>query len=599
MWDRRASASAALVCLIAAATGASFWLWRTQERASIADAGVPEVPDLSRWPAGFARAVEETGAAIRDARDPVEPLAQLAGLYYANTYDAQATQVLDALRRLDPTNARWVYLLAALRLREGDRDAAEEALRQTSELDPSYLPAWFSLAEILAKRGAIDAARECYARAVEVAPQDVRAAYFQIGFEAIYGDAAQARRRLTELAQANPGIAELHALLAELNARAGDRAGEERERRLASTAGRELTHADPWVDEWTRYCFDVERLSVLAQEAARERQFDHAENLLKRAIEIDPSEPSSWQYLQLLYQQMGRPEDALRVLEQAAASSVDDPELRAEQANLLCTQGRADDALSLLQQSLQRWPDAAPLHASRGFVLGRSGKPQAAVFALREAVRLDPTLVDAQFYLAVSLREIDQVAASRAAVERALAMRPEYPDALAWLARIALETDDLATAEATLSQLMRVRPDAESDSLFASLQLLKGAHAEQSGDAATAAELYRKGLEVAPEDGPLLRAAGILALRAQRHREAIDAFERYRRSDPGNPDAYLLLGNALQRAGRVDDARRTLQEGLRLSRQAGREQQAARFRRALERLRTRNLEAGRDAETAS
>ena len=28
--------------------------------------------------------------------------------------------MLDALRRLDPTNARWIYLLAALRLREGD-----------------------------------------------------------------------------------------------------------------------------------------------------------------------------------------------------------------------------------------------------------------------------------------------------------------------------------------------------------------------------------------------------------------------------------------------------------------------------------------------
>jgi len=597
MWDRRASASAALVCVIAGAAGASFWLWRAQERASIASAGVPEIPDLSRWPHEYARAVEQASAAARDARDPIEPLAQLAGLYYANTYDAQATRALDALRRLDPTNARWVYLLADLRLREGERATAEEALRQTLKLDPSYLPAWFSLAEILAQRGEIDAARECYARAAEAAPQDVRAAYFQIGFEAIHGDAAEARRRLTELAQAHPDIAELHALLAELYARHGDRDAEDRERQLASTVEHELTHADPWVDDWTRYCFDVERLTVLSQEAAREQRFDAAESLLVRAVDLDPSDPLLRRHLELLYQQMGRPADALRVLENAAESSIDDPELRAEQAMLLCALGRTDDAVALLQAALRRFPAAAPLHASLGYALGRSGKPQAAVSALSEAVRLDPTLVEAEFYLAVSLREVGQVAASRDAVERALSMRPDYPDALAWLAKIALETGDLVSAESTLNQLMRVRPDAESDSLFAELQLLKGANAERSGDDATAADLYRAGLEVAPEDGPLLRAVGILALRAKRHREAIDAFDRYRRADPENPDAYLLLGNALRRVGRVEDARRTFQEGLRLSRRAGREQQTARFRRALERLRAGGPAAQRDTDT--
>ena len=598
MFDRRTIVSAALVCLIVAAAGAAFWLWRAQERAAIASAGVPEIPDLSRWPAEFEREVREATAAVRDAGDPIDPLARLAGLYHVNAYSAQAIQSLDALRRLDPTNARWVYRLADLRLRVGEQDAAEEALRQTLKLDPAYLPAWFARAAILTRRGAIDEARECYARAAEAAPQDVRAAYFQIAFDAMYGDASESRRRLAELVQSNSGIADLHALLAELHAREGNRDGEEQERRRVLTANRELTHADPWVDELSRYCFDVERLGVLASEAIRERRLGVAEKLLKRAIRIAPSEPSSWDILQSLYQEMGRPADALGALETAAANFLDDPGLRAEQSKLLCALGRPEEAVSLLQDALRRWPDTAVLHAALGFALGNSGRPEAAASALREAVRLDPTLVEAQLNLGISLYAFAQIDASRTAVERALSMRPEFPEALALLASIALKSGDLVTAESTLFRLMSLRPDADSGLLFAELQLLKGANAELSGDYASAGGLYETGLEVAPGYGPLLRAVGLLAMRTKRLGAAIDAFERYLQSEPENAGAYLLLGNALRRADRVADARRTLQDGLRTSQRSGREDHAVQFQRALERLRGRSPQPERETDTA-
>ena len=585
MLDRRTVVSALLVCVIAAAAGAAFLLWRAQEREAIALAGVPEVPDLSRWHGDFGREVREANAAVREAQNPIEPLARLAGLYHVNGYSAQAIQALTALHRLDPTNARWIYLRADLHFRADERDAAETLLRQVLEFDPSYLPAWFRVGKLLIQRGAIDAAREAHARAVEVAPQDVRALVYQIAFEVARREASDARSRLDGLVELYPDIAELHELLAAIHTQDGNLDAMERERQLAVAAPLKLSDADPWVDDLAHHCFDIERLSAFAGTAVLDRRFDFAEYLLMRAIQIAPSEPSLLKDLQSLYLRMGRPEDALRVLETAAADALDDPELRAIQASLLSAQGRFEEAISLLQAALQRRPDAAQLYAALGPALGLAGRPAASVPALREAIRLDPTLVDAQFNLGISLQAIGQVGAARIATERVLSMRPDHPDAHVLLASLALESGDLEAAESTLNRLMNLRPDANARAMFAALQHMKGVDAEQSGNYASAEGHYRAGLEVAPRYAPLLRAIGLLAMQAGRPGAAIDAFERYLQSKPEAPGPYLMLGEALRRVGRIADARRIYQDGLQLSRRNGRADQAARFRRELERLR--------------
>jgi tetratricopeptide (TPR) repeat protein len=515
---------------IVTVAGVAFQSWRAHERVAIAIAGVPKIPDLSRWPGGFARAVRSASAAVHEERNPIEPLARLAGLYHANVYNAQAVRVLSALRRLDPKNSRWAYLLADLRLRVGEWDAAAQVLRQTLELDPQYSPAWFRLAKLLAIRGEIDAARECYARAVATAPEDLLTRYIQIGFEAAYGNASESRRRLGELVRANPDYPALHASLAELHAQSGDLESAARERLLASTTRRQLVQRDPWVEELAEFSFDVSQLSLLANTATRERRFDVAENLLIKAILIAPFEPSLWGSLGSVYQNAGRPGDALRLSKFAIAIIPDDPGLRAKQAALLCDLARPKQAISRLQPALQRWPEEADLHVALGVALGISGKPEAAASALREAIHLDPTLLEAQFLLAVSLYELGQFDASRKAAQKALLIRPEYSVALSLLASIALKSADLAAAESKVKQLLMLNPGANARSLVASL-------------------------------------------------------EPYLRFEPGNTDAYLLLGEVLRDAGRVDDARAIFQQGFQMTRKNGHADQAVRFRQALERLR--------------
>jgi tetratricopeptide (TPR) repeat protein len=506
MLARQTLLGVALAAAIAITLGLAFQSWRSQQRHAQAISGVPRIPDLQRWPADFAREVRAASAAVRSARDPLEPLARLAALYHANAYGAEASQALEALRGLDPREPRWAYRLADLRLRVGDAEAAEPELRRALELAPDYLPAWFRLAELLERRGALDEARDCYARAAAEAPHDERVAYYQIVFEARHGDPREARRRLVELVRAHPELTDLQQQVAELDASEGAPQAAERARGAGAPAPRELSHEDPWIDELNRYGFDVHRLSVLAEEAARERRFETAEQLLLRATRISPGESSAWELLQSVYQQMGRPGDALRTLEAAVAALPDEPKLRARQSELLSSLQQPEQAIALLQTALQRWPDAAPLHAALGVAQGIAGRHEHAARALRDAVRLDPTLVEAQLNLAVSLHALGDGSAARTAVEQSLLMRPDFPEALSLLASVALEAEDLETAEAAVNRLLALRADATARSQFAALQLRKGARAEQSGDRAAARALYRAGLELAPRHAPLLRA---------------------------------------------------------------------------------------------
>src|SRR3974390_107655 len=111
MTTRRPILNAVLIMVILAAAGASFAVWRQQQRAAVVLAGLPEVPDLSRWPVSFSNEVRQATLDAPATNNPVEPLARLAGLYLANAYGAQAKPLLLALRQLEPANARWAYLL--------------------------------------------------------------------------------------------------------------------------------------------------------------------------------------------------------------------------------------------------------------------------------------------------------------------------------------------------------------------------------------------------------------------------------------------------------------------------------------------------------
>ncbi|HEX2854371.1 MAG TPA: tetratricopeptide repeat protein [Opitutaceae bacterium] len=558
--------SLALIALILGGGSWAFRLWQQQQRTALILAGVPPVPDLSRRSVELRRRLEH---AIVRVETPAT-LRELAELYFANGFIAEARQALNTLHALEPAEARWPYLLSDLQRRSGDSAGEEQLLRATTALDSSYRPAWIRLGDLLVKRSALDEARACFTKAIALEPGNVRAEYALISFEARHGNRGDPRRALTQLAQKHPGIKQLHELLAELNSVAGDAAGATQQRHLAAVAERELENTDPWIDQLALLCFDANRLSLLAVAAYRERRLDDAERLLKQAIPLDPADGSLRDSLSHVHELLGRTAEARNVLEKAVAEIPGDPMMRARLARLLSLENRHDEAIALLRDALQRWPADAALHAALGFSLRDAKRNAEAMPAFREAVRLDPTFVEAHYHLGFSLLALGQRDAARAAVEKALAMRPDYVEALRFLGSLALDARDLPAAERHITRLRSLRPeDPGTRLLFAALQLFEGAAAETAGNPAEAEQRYAAGLDAAPDFLPLLRERGALAMRQKKFSDAAAAFERYVRFEPADPGGYLSLGKALAAGGRADEAREIFERGRAAAQKAG------------------------------
>ena len=570
MQKRHVIPGAVLILVIIGCVTAAFLVWRQQQLAAQMAADVPEIPDLSRWPDALLREVRDATAKARSGSDPVGSLAHLADLYLGNSYVVQAKPPLTALSRLEPSNAKWRYLLADAHMRLGETNAAEADFQKTTMLDPKYAKAWIRLGLLLTQRGATDEAHECYATAAAADPGDLMPAFLLMEFETRNGGGTDVRLRLEDFSRAHPDFKDPHVLLAELAAAAGDEAAAAKESRIASIAPRQLPNKDPWIDGLAQFCFDANRLRELSLDAFSEGRLDTAESLLKRAIQIAPKDPMLRDALYSVYEKMGRPMDALQTLQQAVSDCPDDPNLHVQLSRLLCSLHRPDAAVGSIQAAVQRWPANAELHAALGFALSNAGKNEQAVAELREAMRLDFSLVEVRYNLAVGLLALGQRDEARATLQKALEMRPDYTDAMALLGTLALGDRNLAAAESMINQLHVLLPDdPKSQSLFCGLQLLKGTEAERSGNFAEAENSYRSGLAVDPSYWRLSRAEGLLAIRQGHFPDAVESLRGYVQAQPERTESYFMLGVALQKAGRVDEGRKVLQQGLSLEQQNG------------------------------
>lgn len=202
----------------------------------------------------------------------------------------------------------------------------------------------------------------------------------------------------------------------------------------------------------------------MAIEMQRSRQFDAAETLYQRILQVAPQQPDALHLLGTLHHQTGRSDDGIKLIEQAIAIEPGFAGYQNNLGNIHAIHGRVSEATRAYERALELVPDDADLHNNLGVLY-------------KHARRFDE---------------------ARACYERALQLDPRHINALNNMGLLHAELGDRPQAIRYYVQSLELMPGNSS------ARKLLGTTYYALGRIADAAEVYRQWLEIEP-DQPVAR----------------------------------------------------------------------------------------------
>ena len=166
--------------------------------------------------------------------------------------------------------------------------------------------------------------------------------------------------------------------------------------------------------------FDVKAIRMLAELAWRIGRLADAEHLLRRAMEIAPGFTPARAQLALVLGRMGRPAEALPLLDQLFDDDAEDLGNFNLKAATVARLGDFEAAIALYETVIERAPNQPKVWLSYGHMLKTVGRQDDGVAAYRRAIALKPALGEAWFSLA-NLKTVKFDGADIAAMRGALA----------------------------------------------------------------------------------------------------------------------------------------------------------------------------------
>jgi protein O-mannosyl-transferase len=209
------------------------------------------------------------------------------------------------------------------------------------------------------------------------------------------------------------------------------------------------------------------------------------------------------------------------------------------------------------------------VHLMLGNALAERGDLQAALREYQEAIRLSPTEPSAWQRAGAVLTQLNKPAEAIPLLGKAMQLAPAWPEPRRQLGLALLAQGRVAEARAVLLELVPLMPrTAEAQRDLADML-------SQGQLTAEAIAHYREALRLKPDFAPVLSNLAWLRATAARPEwrdgaEAVQLAERANAlSQRRNPSFLGVLAAAYAEAGRFNEAVRTMQEALALTKQSG------------------------------
>lgn len=426
---------------------AAWYSWPTRDRAIAAQPGSLPRPDVTSWPASFQQRILGCEERLKQNSSDISALAELAQLYVANGLSAAAEQILLALLRDQPNDARWPHYLANILAGSGRLDEAVRYWRETNALQPDYLPARLKRADALRKLNRREEAVIAYQEVLERAPGN---GYALLGLALMDVDKenwGSAKERLEAAIAADNSFWGAFSLLASVADRMGDPVLANRAKKRADEIGRFKDAPDPWSEDLVGFCYDIYRLQVIGSTLATTGNPQSALLPLRRAVELDDQDARSHRHLGKVYLMTGDMVHAREHLERAIALDPTEPLSYLEMEKVYKANNDVNGAEALLAQGLKHCVDAPVLHHEYGLVLVAQGRVGEAVPHLERARELAPETIGTYEKLSMAFFRLGQVEKGIAVLQDGLKMDPNSGALTIMMARYAIHAGDAPAAE--------------------------------------------------------------------------------------------------------------------------------------------------------
>jgi tetratricopeptide (TPR) repeat protein len=256
------------------------------------------------------------------------------------------------------------------------------------------------------------------------------------------------------------------------------------------------------------------------------QQWDRAEDAFRRLLQRVPQHPRALMGLGELAQQRGQPAEAGRHLQTAAQVAPQDLAVQLAWARWLVTQGRFAEAEPVFRAVPERHPLAYTAQRELGdlFLHGLK-KPEPALRAYQRAAQLQPRAAAARFGIAMALLAQDKKDAALVELQAAAKLAPKDPALPHMAGRV-----------------------------LASQQQLKAA-----------AQQFSQALALDPQFLPALSDRADVLAELRDDKAALADLTRLTQLQADNPTAWVKRGMVAQRSGRLDDARNSYTQALKLN----------------------------------
>ena len=552
----RAAATVALVVVL------GFGLWfglgvaeRKRENDAIRER-LPAIPDTEGWPAAFSEALHEAESGISWRGDYLASAKKLAMLFHANGLLDEALTCYQYLEEREPHEPRWPYLQALVRLDRGDLASGRELLESAISLRPNTLHVLLKLGEVRFKSNQSEAALEAYGKSLRLDKDNPYAILGMAREKMRRGDAGEALTLLTRLVENNPEFGPGHRLAAQLYDRNGETRRAEVSRALGEKNNRYREPPDPWMEEVMSHCYDVHRLTVLAETEAEAGRLERALLFMNRAGEVDPNSANVQTLRGLRLSEFGRTEEAINAFEIALRLGGETTDAYSGLARVYLQKNDTTKAIEAARRGLAKFPHSAKLHMILGGFLLRKDNLAEAERHLRLSLRKDPQKTNTIKFLADTLLKQGREEEAMDQYEELRRLAPLNIPSRITLARYYLERGEFEKAEAPIREARELEPE-DPDFRRVALEFLVeyGNRKAQEGRFVEAVEHYREALAVDPGRIDLFRSMALIHANLQDWDAAAENFRTYLDKRPDDVKTWIFLGDVFWSAKDLSEAR--------------------------------------------